>query len=166
MPSPSPTSSPISIRTPKTPAKSWAPPSPPCPPSAPANAARPLRTPSSPTANSCPAPRVRNWISSLASTSCNELAGQLLAICLNGEHWPHALLDKLTTPDCSDAFFRVVVERLADLFEPRHCDTYADLFSEVLAGSMPDLRSAELLAPPHPVRWHSRFLGRSTTPET
>jgi hypothetical protein len=54
----------------------------------------------------------------------------LLAICLKGERWPDALLDKLTTPDCSDALFRVVVERLADLFEPRHCDTYADLFRQ------------------------------------
>jgi len=102
----------------------------------------------------------------LASTSCNELAAELLAICLKGERWPDAFLDKLTTPDCSDAFFRVVVERLADLFEPRHCDTYADLFSEVIAGSMPDLRAADLRARYDRVRWPRKFQGDARSVET
>ena len=102
----------------------------------------------------------------MASTSCNELAGQLLAICLKGERWPDALLDKLTTPDCSDALFRVVVERLADLFEPRYCDTYADLFSEVIAGSMPDLKAADLRARYDRVRWPRRFQGDPKSVET
>jgi ADP-heptose:LPS heptosyltransferase len=93
----------------------------------------------------------------LASTSCNELAAELLGICLKGERWPDALLDKLTTPDCSDAFFRVVVERLADLFDPRYCDTYADLFSEVIARSMPDQNAADLRARYDRVRWPRKF---------
>ena len=95
----------------------------------------------------------------MASTSCNELAGQLLAICLKGERWPDALLDKLTTPDCSDALFRVVVERLADLFEPPHCDTYADLFSTVIARSIPDLKAVYLRARYDRIRWPRRFQG-------
>src|ERR1051326_5619222 len=148
------------------PAKSSPPPSPPCPPSAPANAGRPSRMPSSPTASSCPATRARNWTSSLASTSCNELAAELLAICLKGERWPAALLDKLTTPDCADSLFRIVVERLADLFDPRYCDTYADLFSEVIAGSLPDLKAADLRARYDRVRWPRKFQGDAKSVET
>jgi ADP-heptose:LPS heptosyltransferase len=102
----------------------------------------------------------------LASTSCNELAGQLLASCLNGERWPDALLDKLTTPDCSDALFRVVVERLADLFDPRHCDTYADLFSAVIARAIPDLKAADLRARYDRVRWPCKFQGDAKSVET
>ena len=33
--------------------------------------------------------------------------------------------------------FRIVVERLADLFEPRLCSVYAELFSEVIARRIP-----------------------------
>jgi ADP-heptose:LPS heptosyltransferase len=102
----------------------------------------------------------------LASTSCNELAGELLAICLNGERGPDALLDKLTTPDCADALFRVVVERLADLFEPRYCDTYADLFSAVIARSIPDLKATDLRARYDRVRWPRRFQGDAKSVET
>jgi ADP-heptose:LPS heptosyltransferase len=40
----------------------------------------------------------------------------------------------------------VVVERLADLFEPRLCDIYASMFSEVIARSIPDVRAADLVA--------------------
>ena len=95
----------------------------------------------------------------MASTSCNHLAEQLLACCLAGERWPGDLLDQLTTPDCSDALFRVVVERLADLFEPRLCDVYADLFSEVIARAIPDLHAAELRARYDRVRWPRKFQG-------
>jgi ADP-heptose:LPS heptosyltransferase len=90
----------------------------------------------------------------------------LLAICLNGERWPDALLDKLTTPDCAGALFRVVVERLADLFEPRHCDTYVDLFSAVIARAIPDLKAADLRARYDRVRWPRRFQGDAKSVET
>ena len=95
----------------------------------------------------------------MASTSCNDLAAQLLACCLKGERWPSGLLDQLTTPACADALFRVVVERLADLFEPRLCDTYADLFSEVIAVAVPELQAAELRARYDRIRWPRRFQG-------
>jgi ADP-heptose:LPS heptosyltransferase len=95
----------------------------------------------------------------LASTSCNDLAEQLLACCLAGQRWPGDLLHQLTTPDCSDALFRVVVERLADLFEPRLCDTYADLLSEVIARAIPELQAAELRARYDRVRWPRKFQG-------
>jgi len=82
----------------------------------------------------------------LASTSCNDLAEQLLASCLTGERWPDDLLRQLASPACSDSLFRVVVERLADLFEPRLCDIYAAMFSELIAHAIPDLRAQDLLA--------------------
>ena len=70
----------------------------------------------------------------------------MLALCLNGENWSSDLLDQLLTPACSDALFRVVVERLADLFEPRLCDVYADLFSQVIAQTIPGLNAQDLRA--------------------
>ena len=82
----------------------------------------------------------------MASTSCNDLAAQLLACCLRGELWPANLLDRLTSPVCSDSLFRVVVERLADLFEPRLCETYAVMFSGIIERAIPELHAEELVA--------------------
>lgn len=81
----------------------------------------------------------------------------MLACCLKGERWPDDLLRQLTTPACSDSLFRVVIERLADLFEPRLCDVYAAMFSEVVAGAIPELRPAELRARYDRVRWLHPF---------
>jgi ADP-heptose:LPS heptosyltransferase len=68
----------------------------------------------------------------LASTSCNERAAELLGYCLRGEAWPPELLRPLATDECSDAFFRIVIEGLGDRFEPALCDTYAELFAEAI----------------------------------
>ena len=95
----------------------------------------------------------------MASTSCNDLAKQLLACCLKGERWPEDLLHQLGTPACADSLFRIVVERLADLFEPRLCDTYAELFSEVIADTLPELHAAELRARYDRIRWPRCFAG-------
>ena len=95
----------------------------------------------------------------MASTSCNDLAERLLAGCLKGERWPDDLLHQLATPACADSLFRVVVERLADLFEPRLCDTYADLFSEVIADALPELQPGVLRTRYDRVRWPRRFAG-------
>lgn len=95
----------------------------------------------------------------MASTSCNALAERLLAHCLHGESWPDELLDQLLTPVCSDALFRVVVERMADLFEPRLCDVYADLFSQVIARTTPELNAQDLRVRYDRVRWRRRFQG-------
>ena len=60
----------------------------------------------------------------------------LLAHCLDGSQWPAALLEEarrgLGTPEGSRQFFRIVIERLGDLFEPRLCDVYARLMADVL----------------------------------
>jgi ADP-heptose:LPS heptosyltransferase len=69
----------------------------------------------------------------LANISCNECAARLLDYCLGGRAWPPELLRSLTDDACSSALFRVVIEGLADRFEPALCDTYARLFAEAIA---------------------------------
>jgi hypothetical protein len=70
----------------------------------------------------------------LAST-CNEL----LDLCLCGESWTPELLDRAIAEDQGRALLSIVVERLGDLFEPRLCDVYARLFTEVIGRVCPDL---------------------------
>jgi hypothetical protein len=70
----------------------------------------------------------------LANT-CNDL----LACCLRGEKWPDELLDRALAPDEGRALLSIVVERLADLFEPRLCETYRHLFTQVIQRVAPDL---------------------------
>src|SRR5258708_3893709 len=84
-------------------------------------------------------------------------AENLLACCLEGRPWPPSLLDQLTTDEASRELLRVVVERLGDLFEPRLCLVYAELFSEVIARVIPDLHADVLLARYHRVRFARRF---------
>jgi len=78
----------------------------------------------------------------LAST-CNEL----LELCLRGEPWSSELLDRAIAEDEGRALFSVVVERLGDLFEPRLCDTYAELFTELIARVCPELIARTRRAP-------------------
>lgn len=56
------------------------------------------------------------------------------------------MLDPLIAEAGNRALFRIVVERLGDLFEPRLCRVYADLFSEVIARSIPELHAEHLVA--------------------
>src|SRR5260370_22205587 len=72
----------------------------------------------------------------------------------------------LLTPEGSDALFRVVVERLADLFEPRLCDVYADLFSQVIAQTIPELNAQDLRARYDRVRRLRKFQGDAKQVET
>jgi ADP-heptose:LPS heptosyltransferase len=64
----------------------------------------------------------------------------VLAGCLAGEAPNLSLIHRLVELDCSSALFRIVVEGLADRFEPRLCDAYADLFSAVLERVIPGLK--------------------------
>jgi ADP-heptose:LPS heptosyltransferase len=93
----------------------------------------------------------------LENTSADSLAQQLLDHCLAGSPFPERLLDSLLTVDHSRALFRIVVERLADLFEPRLCNVYADLFSEVISRVIPELHAGHLLARYERVRRPRRF---------
>lgn len=91
----------------------------------------------------------------MQSISPDDLALELLNQCLRGNtHSPdllEALLRLALHPDpeqarrASKALFGIVVERLADLFEPVFCDSYAALFSQALAYVLPELDSQELL---------------------
>jgi len=56
------------------------------------------------------------------------------------------LLDHLLAQNGDRELFAIVVERLADLFEPRLCQSYAELFSEVIARRIPELHAEHLLA--------------------
>lgn len=90
----------------------------------------------------------------MESISAEQAAAELLACCLESRPWNSALLDRATP-----ALFRVVVERLADLFEPRLCDVYAQLFSEIIARSIPSLNQRDLLERYQRVRRPRPFAG-------
>lgn len=68
-------------------------------------------------------------------STCSEL----LQHCLQGEPWTEDLLDRALAVDQGRSFLTVVVERLGDLFEPRLCSVYADLFTQVIARTLPAL---------------------------
>jgi len=93
----------------------------------------------------------------LENTSADSLAQELLEHCLAGSPFPECLLDELLETDHSRALFRIVVERLADLFDPRLCEVYADLFTEVIARRIPDLHAEHLLARYERVRRPRKF---------
>lgn len=64
---------------------------------------------------------------------------ELLALCLRGESWSPSLLKEALAIDEGRAFLSIVVERLADLFEPRLSEVYTRLFSEVVTQIAPGL---------------------------
>jgi hypothetical protein len=82
----------------------------------------------------------------LENISPEDVAQKLLEHCLAGTPYPERFLDQLLIGDHSRALFRIVVERLADLFEPRLCRVYAELFSEVIARRNPGMHAGHLLA--------------------
>jgi len=82
----------------------------------------------------------------LQSTSAKRLAHELLDYCLEGRPWPDHLINGLLDADGSRALFRIVVERLGDLFEPKLCSVYAELFSQVIARCIPGLHAEHLAA--------------------
>ena len=93
----------------------------------------------------------------MENTSPDSLAQELLEHCLAGSPFHERLLDDLLEGDRGRALFRIVVERLADLFEPRLCGVYADLFSEVIARRIPDLHAEHLAARYERVRRPRKF---------
>ena len=66
---------------------------------------------------------------------CNDL----LECCLSGEEWSADLLERAIAVEDGRALLSIVVERLGDLFEPRLCEVYARLFTEVIERVAPDL---------------------------
>jgi hypothetical protein len=82
----------------------------------------------------------------LESISADQRARELLEYCLEGCAWPDDLLEGLLDDEGSKVLFRVVVERLGDLFEPELCSVYAGLFSEVIARRIHGLHAHHLAA--------------------
>ena len=97
----------------------------------------------------------------MASTSPSALAHELLGYCLRGERWPGGLLDSLLDAEGSDALVRIVAERLADLFEPRLVDGYAELFSDAIARVLPEFTSQQLRERYQRVRRPRKFAGNT-----
>ena len=82
----------------------------------------------------------------MENISAELLANELLEHCLAQRPWPEHLLDNLLGCGGDRELFRIVVERLADLFEPGLCSVYADLFSEVIARRIPGQHADHLTA--------------------
>jgi hypothetical protein len=82
----------------------------------------------------------------LENISPESLAQELLAHCLASRPWPEHLLDDLIALGGDRALFGIVVEKLADLFEPSLCRVYADLFSQIIARRIPGLHAEHLAA--------------------
>jgi ADP-heptose:LPS heptosyltransferase len=81
----------------------------------------------------------------LKSTSCERIAQELLDQCLAGEagsDLPPALLQE----PCGKALFGILVEGLADRFDPVLCDVYARLFSQAVAHTVEGANAASLVA--------------------
>lgn len=106
----------------------------------------------------------------MASTRATELAEEILDACLQDGTWPARALDALvhralddsdliTARNATRALFSIVIERLADLFEPNLCEVYARLFTHVIARTVPDYQPDELLLRYHRVRQLRRFAG-------
>jgi ADP-heptose:LPS heptosyltransferase len=76
----------------------------------------------------------------------DRLAQELLGHCLASRPWPEHLLDDLIARGGDRALFSIVVEKLADLFEPSLCRVYAGLFSQVIARRIPGLHADHLAA--------------------
>jgi len=81
----------------------------------------------------------------LTSTSCNEIAHELLEGCLAGRP-PAELPPALLEDPGGQALFGILVEGLADRFEPPLCDLYARLFSQAVAHLAGNLDPAQLMA--------------------
>src|SRR5262249_26618461 len=75
----------------------------------------------------------KSWSCWLANISVEALAQELLAHCLDCRPWPQHLLDDLLAQGGDRELFRIVVERLADLFQPQLCGAYVELFADVVA---------------------------------
>jgi ADP-heptose:LPS heptosyltransferase len=91
----------------------------------------------------------------LESISPSELAVELLNHCLRGDAWPTDVADALAVEALDEderlaapathALFSILVENLADRFEPRLARIYAALFARVVEQGLPELHAADLI---------------------
>ncbi len=94
-----------------------------------------------------PFPKARDasWGCSLRSISCRQIAEEVFAQCLAGTP-PKELPAPLLEGPCAQALFTIVVEGLADRFEPALCDVYARVFARVVAQLDPTSDAMSLVA--------------------
>jgi ADP-heptose:LPS heptosyltransferase len=72
----------------------------------------------------------------LRSTSCEATAREILRLCIAGKP-PAELPRNLLEEPCAQALFGILIEGLADRFEPALSDIYARLFSQAIEGEDP-----------------------------
>jgi len=87
----------------------------------------------------------------LTSTSCSEIARDLLARAIAGES-PAELPPALLADPDGQALFGILAEGLADRFEPALCDVYAGLFAPAIPGA--DLSRYRRVRRPRSVAGH------------
>ena len=68
----------------------------------------------------------------MTSTSCKDLAQEVLDACLAGRP-PQELPRALAAEPCSRYLFGILAEGLGDRFEPALCDDYARLFAQAIS---------------------------------
>ena len=69
----------------------------------------------------------------MRSTSCEATAREVLRLCIAGKP-PAELPRNLLEEPCAQALFGILIEGLADRFEPALSDIYARLFSQAIEG--------------------------------
>ncbi|MBV9674706.1 MAG: hypothetical protein JO185_00110, partial [Acidobacteriaceae bacterium] len=106
----------------------------------------------------------------MASISAVELAQQIIDDCLRDGTWSNRALDALIERALDEtdefvaraatrAFFSIVIERLADLFEPSLCEIYVRLFTRVIARAIPDYDADDLVVRYRRISHARRFPG-------
>lgn len=81
----------------------------------------------------------------MKSTSCSALAHDILERCIAG-HLPREIPPALLEEPCGKALFGILVEGLADRFEPALCDAYVRLFAGAIARLVPGVDAFSLVA--------------------
>ncbi len=95
----------------------------------------------------------------MRSTSCSRIAGEVLEQAIAGRP-PKELPLELVEEQCGRALFGILVEGLADRFEPALCETYVHLFSQAVAAVCDGVDAGELLAHYRRVRTVRKIEGR------
>jgi ADP-heptose:LPS heptosyltransferase len=83
--------------------------------------------------------RIRNELGTGSEPKTFSACHELLRYCLTEQTWPDPLLDRAIAEDEGRAILSIVVEKLGDLFEPRLCEVYDRLFTQIVEHVEPQL---------------------------
>jgi ADP-heptose:LPS heptosyltransferase len=95
----------------------------------------------------------------LRSTSCNAIAQELLARSIAGKI-PREIPPALLEEPCGRALFGILVEGLADRFEPALCDAYVRMFAGAVAHVKTNIDPISLVARYERIRRPRLFAGK------